>query len=308
MTGFARIFFASLLFAAVCAGVLGCGKRQDDSASKSPGTPERIVSLAPNLTEILFALGLGDKVVAVSNDSDYPPQAAARPKVGTFWQPNAEAVIAHKPDLVVTLGTPQQMAVADTLSRLGINVLAVKIDTIPELLEAIRRIGNAAGCFERAEQLVAQINERLNAIRARSKNSKPVGVLWVIQTEPLRLAGRRTFINELIELTGGHNAIGQTMAQYPAIGSEQILTSRAEVIIQSAMGTNDIEGQQAAAENFWAKYADLPAVRNARVYVVQPDTILRLGPRLPQGAETIAQCLHPEHAGTPQESSSEQGR
>ena len=102
----------------------------------------------------------------------------------------------------------------------------------------------------------------------------------------------------MIELAGGENAIGPTIGQYPLIGTEELLACGAEVIIQpliksGAMGTSDIGRQQQAAEAFWSKLVSLPAVKNNRIYVVQPDTILRLGPRLPQGVEVIARCLHP---------------
>lgn len=260
-------------------------------AATSP--PERIVSLAPNLTEILFALGLGEKVIAVSNNCDYPPEAAGKPKVGTFWQPNTEAIIAAKPDLVVTLWFEQQKAVADTLSRIGLNVWTVRIEEIAHLYTAIGKIGEASGCEEWAEQLVRSIRGRMDELRSRFATAEKVKVLWIVQTEPLRVAGRDTFVNQLIELVGGENAIGPTVQQYPPVGTEELLNCGAEVIIQSAMATGDIEQQQTAAEAFWSRFAPLPAVKNSRIYVVQPDTMLRLGPRLPAGAETIARCLHP---------------
>lgn len=256
--------------------------------------PEHIVSLAPNLTEILFALGLGGKVVAVSSNCDYPAGAVEKAKVGTFWQPNTEAIIAAKPDLVVTLWFEQQRAVADTLGRIGLNVLTFRIEKIPELYAAIEKIGLAAGCEQRAKLLNGNIAGRLNALRSRFASADKTKVLWVVQSEPLRLAGRKTFINQLIELAGGENAIGPTIQQYPPVGTEELLTCGAEVIIQSAMGTADTEQQQRAAERFWSRFASLPAVKSKRIYVVAADCALRLGPRLPEGTETIARYLHPD--------------
>ncbi len=256
--------------------------------------PQRIVSLAPNLTEILFALGLGDKVVAVSDNCDYPAGAAEKAKVGTFWQPNTEVIIAAKPDLVVTLWFEQQRAVADTLGRIGLNALTFRIEKIPELYAAIEKIGKAVGCEQRAERLNGNIAGRLNALRSQFASADKTKVLWVVQSEPLRLAGRNTFINQLIELAGGENAIGPTIQQYPPVGTEELLTCGAEVIIQSAMGTANTEQQQQAAEHFWSRFASLPAVKDKRIYVVRADTMLRIGPRLPEGAEAIAHCLHPD--------------
>jgi iron complex transport system substrate-binding protein len=256
--------------------------------------PTRIVSLAPNLTEILFALGLGEKIVAVSSDSDYPPEASDRKRTGTFWQPNTEAIIASKPDLVVTLWFEQQKSVADSLKRLDYHVLTLRIEKIEELLTAIQKIGSATDRKQRADQLVKNIRNRVNNLQLKLNSANKVKVLWVIQVEPLRVAGRNTFVNELIELAGGENAIRPTIQQYPSIGAEELFACGAEVIIQSAMGTSDIDQQQRSAEKFWSKWTNLPAVKNNRIYIVDSDIVLRLGPRLCQGIELIAHCLHPD--------------
>jgi len=268
--------------------------KSNQPSAEIQNAPERIVSLAPNLTEILFALGLGEKVVAVSSDSDYPPEVADKNKVGTFWQPNTEAIIASRPDLVITLWFEQQQAVADSLKRLGYRVLTLNIEKTEQLLTAIQEIGSVTGCEQHAHKLAENISSRLDHLKSKYSSINKPKVLWVIQTEPLRVVGRNTFINELIEITGGENAISPTIQQYPSIGSEEILTCGAEVIIQSAMNTNNIEQQQQAAEIFWDKFTNLPAVKNNRIYVMEPDTTLRLGPRLPQGAEMLASCLHPD--------------
>lgn len=252
---------------------------------------QRIVSLSPNLTEIIFALGLGDKVVGVSSDSDWPAEANSKPKVGTFWQPNIEVIIAAKPDLVVCETFLQQNEAAQALKRAGLNVLTLRVESIDELFAAIRSIGQAAGCPEKAEQLAAGIKEQLDQIRKASSSLKNVKVLWVIQTEPVRVAGVNTFVNEIIELAGGQNAIPPTGDQYPSISTEEIIGCDAEVIIQSAMGTQDLAEQQESAEKFWSRFANLPAVKDKRIYVINPDTVLRLGPRLGEGVQTVAQCL-----------------
>lgn len=264
----------------------------------SGGGPKRIASLAPNLTEILFALGLDEKIVAVSSDSDYPPEAADKKKTGTFWQPETEAIIVCRPELVITLGFEQQRAVADTLRRLGYNVLTLNIEKINDLFEAIDKIGGAAGCRQRANELNKKIAAQVDDFKTRyGSSARGVRVLWVVQPEPLRVAGRNTFINELLELAGGENAISATIQQYPSIDSEELFACGAEVVIQSAMATSQISEQQKAAEAYWQNRPNLPAVKNNRIYVLNPDTLLRLGPRLPEGIQMIAECLHPQTAG-----------
>lgn len=267
---------------------------QGPGAAAPATAVNRVVSLAPNLTEILFALGVGEKVVAVSSDSDYPPEAASKNKVGTFWQPNTEAIIASKPDLVITECFEQQRSVAEALRHLGYRVLTLKVETIEELLAAIKNIGDATGTQDHAEKLVEDIVDRLDNLRSRLAGTNKVKVLWVVQTEPLRVAGRNTFLNELLELVGGENAIGPTIQQYPPLSTEELLASAADIIIQSAMTTDNIRAEQHAAERFWSKWPVLPAVRNNRIYVIDPDTTLRLGPRLWQGLELVAHCLHPD--------------
>jgi iron complex transport system substrate-binding protein len=267
---------------------------ENHSLPPLPGRIDRIVSLAPNITEILFELGLGEKIVAVSSDSDYPDEASTKKKVGTFWQPNIESVIAAKPDLVIALWFEQQRAIVESLQRLGYRVLSLRIKKIEELSTAIRKIGAAVGCQQRANELAEQIAIRLNELQSKLGPIDKTRTLWVVQVEPLRVAGRNTFVNELIEMAGGENAIGPTIQQYPLIGTEELITCRAEVIIQSAMGTGRISEQQQTAEVFWSKWPDLAAVKNGRIYVVDSDMVLRLGPRLPDGVEMIARCLHPE--------------
>ena len=280
--------FLILLF--VFAALRLCGSSADNLSKP----PQRIVSLSPNLTEIIFALGLGDRVVGVSNNCDWPAEAKTKPKMGSFWQPNTEVIINARPDLVVCETIEQQRAIADTLKRTRLNVLSLRVESIDELFAAIQSIGRATDSNTAAEQLATDIKKQIDQIRERTSPAQKVKVLWVMQTEPVRVAGVKTFINEIIELAGGQNAIGPTPDQYPSVGTEVILGCGAEVIIQSAMGTEEIAKQKESAEKFWSRFANLPAVKNKRIYVIDPDTVLRLGPRLPQGVQAVAKCSHPE--------------
>jgi iron complex transport system substrate-binding protein len=277
-------------------GVAILGPRQGlySSSAPLPDRADRIVSLAPNLTEILFAIGLEDEIVGVTLDSDYPPNAVEKPKVGTFWQPNIEAVVAARPNLVITLDFQQQEDLAGRLRRIGYNNLSVNIEKVGDLFTAIEKIGAATGKHTQANDLISSIRTKLQQLATLVGAEAKVRVLWVVQREPLRVAGRDTFVNEMIELAGGENAIGPTVHKYPPIGAEQVMACNAEVIIESAMGRQDIEGQREMAMQYWSKYQYLPAVANDRVYVIDGDTVSRLGPRLYEGTETIAGCLRPD--------------
>ena len=259
-----------------------------------PTKAERIVSLAPNLTEILFALRLEKEIARVTLDSDYPAAAAQKPKVGTFWQPNIEAVIAARPDLVITLGFHQQKNIAERLKRTGYKTLTVTIEKVNDLFEAIEKIGSVTDKQPQANELSTNIRKNLDRLTALVGTEKKVRALWVVQREPLRVAGRDTFVNEMIELAGGENALGRTVHKYPPIGAEQVIVCDADVIIEPAMAQEDLERQQNRALQYWSKFKNLPAVANKRIYVIPGDTVSRLGPRLYEGTETIARCLRPE--------------
>lgn len=283
----------------MAAGFALCGPAQDGTGKAViPSVrPQRIVSAAPSLTEILFALGLDKEIVGVSQYSDYPPAALEKPRVGSFWNPNIESVVAAKPDLVVTLtttGFSQQKRLAMRLTPMNYNCLTLKIETIPELFEGIRQIGEATGREQQADDLVADIKGKLQKLSNLVDAGRKVKVLWVVQREPLRVAGRDTFVNEMIELAGGENAIGPTVHKYPPIGAEQVIASGAEVIIEPDMGRQDLTAQQESAFRYWSKFENLPAAADKRIYVIPGGAVSRLGPRLYEGIETIAKCLRPQ--------------
>jgi iron complex transport system substrate-binding protein len=259
--------------------------------------PMRIVSMTPNLTEVLFALGLDEQVAGVTQDSDYPTAAAEKPAVGTFWQPNIEAVVALKPDLVVTLGFEQQRSLAQRLTRIGCRCLMLDIWTVDDLCNAITAVADATGSQLQAERLLGDMNRRIAAIENKVSGRDKVKVLWVVQREPFRVAGSDTFINELIELAGGENAIGPTIDKYPAIGGEQIVASAPQVIIEPAMTGGDLNAQRAGAVSYWRRYPNVPAVAGDRIYVIDGDLVSRLGPRLCDAIEVIAKCLRPQVFG-----------
>ncbi len=267
---------------------------KDNGNIPTPTNPSRIVSLAPNLTEILFALGLEEEIVRVTHYSDYPPAAEKKLKAGTFWQPNIEAIIAARPDLIVTLAFEQQKNLAERLKRINYNCLTVKIDKVNDLFKAIEIIGTATGKKNKANELVTDIRNKLDKLSALVNQEPKVKVLWVVQREPLRVAGRDTFVNEMLELAGGENAIGQTLHKYPPIGSEQVIACGADVIIEPSMHQKDLSIQQNRALLYWSKFENVPAVANKRIYIIQGDMVSRLSPRLYEGIETIAGCLKPE--------------
>jgi len=289
-----RLFAAVLCWVGIGVAVFSIRQGQERNSKILPTKVKRVVSAAPNLTEILFALGLDKEIVGVTLYSDYPTAAATKPRVGTFWRPSIEAVIAAKPDLVVTLGFEQQKNLAQRLNRIGYNSLTLNVETVGELFGAIAKIGAATDRQDEANKLVRDIRKKLADLSTLVGAESKVRVLWVVQREPLRVAGRGTFVDEMIELAGGENAIGPTVHKYPPIGAEQVIACGPEVIIEPAMKQEDLAGQEERTREYWSKFENVPAVREGRIYVIESDAVSRLGPRLYEGAETIAKCLRPE--------------
>jgi iron complex transport system substrate-binding protein len=258
----------------------------------------RIISTAPNITEILFALGLEEKIAGVTSDSTYPASAAKKQNIGNFWQPDIEAIIAAKPDLVVTLGFPlypQQQNLADRLRRFGYNSLTVfHTENLSDLFDTIEKIGTVTQRQQQANDLAADIKQKLERIEVLVAEKENVRVLYVVQRNPLRVAGRNTFINEMIELAGGENAIGATIQKYPPISTEQLITCNTDVIIEPTMGQEKSELLEQSGLQYWSRFENVPAVKNKRIYIVADDAISQLGPRVAEGVETIARCLKPK--------------
>lgn len=257
-------------------------------------TSERIVSLAPNLTELLYAMGLDKEMVAVTSDSNYPEQAQSLPHVGTFWQPDMEAIIAARPTLVVALGFDQQAGLAGRLRKMGCRTLSLNIETFPELYSGIETLGQSVNRPQEASRLIHRIQGTQDNLRRRFAGRAEPRVLWVIQREPLRVAGVDTFIDEMIRTCGGRNAIGKTIHQYPPISQETLLASAPDIIIEPSDTQADYERLSRTIYEFYGRYPSLPAVQDKRIYILDGDLVSRLGPRIEQGLKEVAKCLWPQ--------------
>ncbi|MEN8127962.1 MAG: helical backbone metal receptor [Planctomycetota bacterium] len=270
----------------------GCAKKSEPAdASQSENSTMRIISMAPNLTEILFALGVGENIVGVTKFSTYPPEAKEITSVGTFWQPDIEAMLALSPTLMVNLWFDQQAALVSRMERIGCEVLTLRIETIEQLHQAILAIGQAVEKEQVAQVMVQRLRDKQTEMTSRYADRPKPKVLWVIQRYPLRVAGRDTFINELIEMAGGVNAIGPTMTQYPPVNTEAVIGSMPDVIIEPVMDPEQFDTQQSSAAEFYHRFEIVPAVQNGRIHIIDGDVVSRLGPRLDEAAELIAECL-----------------
>jgi iron complex transport system substrate-binding protein len=263
-------------------------------------SPERIVSLAPSVTEILFALGVGDRVVGVSTYCDYPPAAAQIDRIGTFVSPNVELILSKRPDLVIGVPSPGNREPVEMLEEMGLRVVIVEPERVAAILAAIRTIAAAVGVEDAGETLVGSIERQMKSIKARLQGAPRPKVLMVVGRRPLVAVGKGTYQDELIQLAHGTNVAAQTGERWPNLGIEFVLEQAPEVIIDAGMGSEEMDREAGAA--FWRAFPTLPAVRDDRIYGYQAYELLRPGPRIPETLETVARYLHPERfSATPPE-------
>lgn len=273
-----------------------------DGAAPSPvaaPSPERIISLAPSVTEVLFALGLGDRVCGVTRYCTYPPEAAAKAEIGGFFDPNYEAIVALEPDLAVLF--PVHGEIQDRLHDLGIETLIVDHRTLEGILDSIRIAGRACGASERAEELLAGIQSRIERITEKTQGLERPRVLLSAgrnlgsgRLEEVYAAGKHMWYDDLIAYAGGVNAFEDETVQFPSLSGEGLLWLDPDVIIEMAPDLdNKPYGRQDLIDE-WSTLDDLAAVRSHRVHVLGGDYVTIPGPRFIRTLEDMAEAIHPE--------------
>lgn len=249
-------------------------------------TTNRIVSLAPNVTELLFALGAGSRVVGVTRYCDRPAEAAALPRIGGFVDPSFEAVLGLRPDLVVGIADPGIRAFNERLRAAGVAVLSLEMQSLDEIRGATRTLGERIGRTDAAAALVRTMDARLAAVAAAVASAPPRRVLAVYGRRPLVVAGRGSFPDALIARAGGANVV-DSRVPWPTWSMEQVLRAAPEVIIDCTMGSE-------ANEASWTDWADVPAVRDGHAVRFEDSSLLRPGPRIADGLEAMARAIHPD--------------
>ena len=256
-------------------------------------SPHRIISVAPAITEMLFALGAGDQVVADTTYCNYPEAAKAKPKIGGFTTPNVEAILGLRPDLVVM--TKNRPDVAQKLRQTGIDVLQIQPDNLAGIYQSIQSISEKIGVPDRGRALVQKIESELKSASVTATGPKPK-VLFIVGRTPgtvldLSVAGRGTYLNELIGLAGGQNVFSDTAVPYPQVGMEEVIRRNPDVIID--MGHTDMlnETQKNNVRQVWGKYSFLNAVRQNKVFPISADYFVTPGPRVVQAVQDIQKMI-----------------
>ncbi|MEX1000284.1 MAG: ABC transporter substrate-binding protein [Thermodesulfobacteriota bacterium] len=265
------------------------------SYSFSDNKPQRIVSLSPNLTQVIYALGYMDQVVGVTIFDEYPPQVIDLPKIGGWINPNYEAILALKPDLVVLM-KDQDISFGDKLRTLGLKTFIAKSnDSINDIIQAISGLGEILGESEEAKKLTLGIQSDLNEIEQKTKNTKKKSVMIVVGRNPgtledIYVIGRNNYIDELITLAGGENVV-ENERNALKITKEAIFTFNPDVIIEINHQQIDREAEILA---IWSTLKQVEAVKNNQVHILSSKVLLHPSQRIVDGAQTLTDILHPE--------------
>lgn len=270
------------------------------AASGLVAAPQRIVSTGPSITEIVFALGLGNQLVGATEYCTYPPEAKKIRRIGSWMTYNLEAILQTRPDLVIV----QKTEIHDDarFKAVSLKTLVVQLDSVPHILDAIEAIGRATGSTPRATSLVAKIRSELDSVRKRVAGLPPARVMFVVGRTPGALegiiaVGKRSYLSEVMEIAGGRNIFDDSAVAYPKVGLEEILSRNPDAIID--MGEHPdastlTEPQRRKEVAMWRKYPSIPAARNNRIHIVSSDLYVHPGPRVIDLARVMAALFHPE--------------
>lgn len=292
-TGIGRKILPMLMFALSWWAGAALAITLTDEAGRQVQVPEhseRIVSLAPGITEILFALGAGNRVVGVTQFSNYPPKVEKLAKVGSYVHLNIEKILALQPDLVIGIKDGNPKAVVERLSALGIPAFIINPKSLDHIIDTIRNIGQVIGAEETASSLTKQMAQRMREVDRRVEGAPRPKVFFQIGIDPIISAGRGTFIDALIQRAGGLN-VTAIKAGYPHLNVEHVLIAQPDIIFISSMARNQVFEK---VKQFWQQWPDIPAVKNDSIYIIDSDTLDRPSPRIVDGLETLARLIHPE--------------
>jgi iron complex transport system substrate-binding protein len=296
-----RITFTLSLFAALLlvslSGALAVGCSPRANACSTVKHPQRIISLSPSTTEVLWGVGAFSRVVAVSDYDDFPPEVKNLPKIGGWSNTNLEQVATLKPDLIVVTQSQAPM-IKDKLDALGVCVVVVPSYTVADALASITQIGAAVGEDEAARKLLAETQGKLDAVRAATKELKRPRVLCIVDRVPgtlrgLYAASKGSFFVELIEIAGGESIAPPAANGFGQIGKEAIVTLDPDIIIDMAQSSNSSQLAEDPKE-VWDELRQVKAVREGRVFALRDTSVLHPSQRVGDTARKFAELIHPE--------------
>lgn len=254
-----------------------------------PDKIDRIVSLAPNLTEIVYAVGAGDQLVGDTEYCDYPSPAKSVAKIGDTMHPSIERIIALKPQIVLVSTASQLEVFTQQLDQQNIAVYVTNPQSLDDVFKSIRALGELFGHDDSTRTLVADLRARAAAVEAATKAVKPIKVFYQVSDEPLYTIGRDAYLTDLIRRAGGASVTADVPGAFPRFSDEAALAARPDAIILPTGGSMGSANSKTAAA-----LKNSPAVLNNRISKINEDLLQRPGPRLVDGLEELARALHPE--------------
>jgi iron complex transport system substrate-binding protein len=295
-TGTAHIRCAIIIMAALLAlgaGRVDAGEYIDEMgrAVIIPDHPRRIVSLAPNITETLFALGLDEEIVGVTRYSTYPARARSKPTVGSYVNVSLEKVVALNPDLVIGTADGNKKELVQQIARLGLPVYIINPVSFQDIFGMILDIGTITGRDDTAARLVADLRTRIQGIIALTGARDKPRVFFQIGIDPIVSVGRETLHHKLITMAGAVSITGDVTLPYPRLSIEEIIAKKPDIIVVSSMRRG---GNFSEVTRQWERWKNIPAVKNNRIHVIDSDLTDHPSPRIIDGLEALARIIHPE--------------
>ncbi len=296
--------FAIITCALLLAALLACNSRNQTQAEgpvtrtltddigrqvSMPARVNRVISLAPNLTEIVFAVGAGDRLVGRTTYCDFPPEAKAVADVGDTMHPSIERIIALKPQVVLVSTASQLEVFTQQLQNQNIAVFVTDPHDLDGVFRSIEQVGEILGQKDQSTLLVQKLRERTNAVEAAVKDKPPVRVFYQLSAEPLYTAGHDAFVTDLVRRAGALSVTADVPGAWPRFSNESALATKPDAIILptgGSMGAGNATVTEALRQS--------PAVLQGRVYKINDDHLVRPGPRAIDGLEAMARALHPD--------------
>ncbi len=247
---------------------------------------ERVVSLSPGATELLFSAGAGDRVVAVSAWSDYPPEAEALPQVGDSNRLDLEAIVALQPDLVVAWIDGNSRAQLEKLSAIGINVFWLAPRRFEDIAQAVEQLARLTGQPELGRQRAANFRKELSELQAEYADARPIRVFFQIWDQPLMTVNREELISKAITLCGGVNVFADLPRLVPRVSTEAVVTANPDAIVTSGQDSSDLSGLAR-----WQQFPELAAVKNENMFIEPPSLLARPTFRMLDGTRHLCHTL-----------------
>jgi iron complex transport system substrate-binding protein len=256
-----------------------------------PFPPKKIISLAPNVTEILFSLGLDQEIVGVSIHCNFPEKVQSKVRVGSYISLDFEKIVSLKPDLIIATGAGNTRDMVDRLERLGFPTYVIFPKNVEDVTRSVGHLSQLVGREKEGAEIIQEMKRRRERVVALTLGLPRPRVFLQIGEAPIVTVGKNSFADDLIRLAGGDNVAGNEKEMYPRFGMEEILKRSPEVILISSMNPR---GNYQKVLQEWSRWKTIPAVKNGQIYLIDSDLIDRPSPRIIEGLEEMARVLHPE--------------